>query len=90
MTPEENALMIPLYGLFYIDDVTAFDGLTEETLDKWKALYSEDEMNGIYDGVRWAIAHPDHDFYSILSGLRHSNEDIYLFFCKLGKSMGIA
>lgn len=49
--------------------------------------FAEAELKGIHDAVRWAVPHPEHNFSGILSGIRDSNQDIHLFFCKLGASM---
>lgn len=87
----DSALMIPLYILVYIEDVTTFEGLPERAIEGWKEMYSEEQLQSIYRTILWGIAHPEHNFQAIMPySVRHSNEDIHLFLCKLGKSFGIA
>ncbi len=82
-------LNYPLYMLYYVDDVTQFSGLNENQL----ATLAKEEPHinsAIKDAIRWAIEHPEFDFQEFDDTLPHSNEDIYDFLCKVGRSLGLS
>jgi len=82
-----NFLRIPLYKLYYIDDVSEFSGFTIQSLESLKCEYSESELRAIVESVNWATHNPDYDFSSLLPNLQHSNEDIYKYLCTLRDSL---
>ena len=87
MSTQINFLKIPLYKLYYINDVEAFIGLTERDLDSLRNEYTESELVEIIHSVQWAIQNQNYDFSSLLPNLNHSNEDIYKYLCKLECSL---
>ena len=82
-----NFLKIPLYKLYYIDDLSDFAGLTEQELESLENEYDEFELKGIIESVEWAKRNPDYDFSSLLPNLQHSNEEIYGYLCIMGTSL---
>lgn len=81
-------LNYPLYSLYYLDDVTQFTGLNEKAI---AALTSHEEhiVAGIKEAILWAVQHPEFDYMGFDDDLRHSNEDIYDYLCKVAKSLGL-
>lgn len=77
-----NFLKIPLYKLYYIEDVNDFTGFDKEALDEIIAEYEPEEIEGILNSLEWANNHPDYDFSSMLPDLNHSNADIYEYVSK--------
>jgi len=82
-----NFLKTPIYKLNYIDNVSDFSGLTMQNLESLKSEYDELELKGIIESVNWAVKNPDYDFLSLLPGLKHTNEEIYEYLCKLEGSL---
>jgi len=82
-----NFLRIPLNKLYYIDNVNDFSGLALQDLESLKSEYDESELKGIVESVRWATENPNYDFLSLLPNLQHSNEDIYIYICKVENSL---
>jgi len=82
-------LEYPLYMLHYIDDVTQFSGLNEKQI-KSMTDYEEHIVTGIKEAVLWAVQHPEFDFMEFDDTLRHSNEDIYDYLCKVAKSLDVS
>lgn len=66
MIEQDSVPMIPLYGLFYIEGVSAFEDHSQRTLATWNDSYSKTEMEGVQDAIRLAIAQNGYDFHSIL------------------------
>ena len=88
MTNVESVLEIPLYLLHSIQDVTVWEGLPEKFVAQWNTEYTDDELKSIDHAVQSAIAHPEHNFHSIID-VHHSNDPIYEFLCKFAKSTGV-
>lgn len=84
---ELTFLRIPLHKLYYLDSIADFDGFSMEDLDALSKEYSEDEIKNIKNSVRWAIEHPDTDFQSLLPDLPFSNNEIYSYLVKIGKTL---
>ncbi len=82
-----NFLRIPLYKLNYIDNVNDFSGLTVQDLESLKSEYDKSELKSIVESVNWATKNPDYDFLSLLPDLRHTNEEIYNYLCRLENSL---
>lgn len=82
-----NFLKIPLNKLYFIDEISNFTGLSEEDLTSLKEEYSEEELSGIIESVRWATKNPSYDFSVLLQNSQYSNELIYQFLCRLEKSL---
>ena len=87
LTMNKNFLKIPLNKLYFIDDVETFSGLSIQDLDSLRTEYDESELNEIIESIKWARQNPDFDFLSLLPKLKHSNEDIYKYLCKLEFSL---
>lgn len=85
----ENFLRIPLYKLYYIDNVSDFSGLTKKDLESLKAEYDESELIGIAESVRWATHNQNYDFASLLPNLKQSNDEIFKYLCELDASLRI-
>jgi len=82
-------LRIPLNKLFYIDDVSDFDGLSKKDISALKVEYSDEEITNIKESVAWAVDNPEYDFSSLLPNMPHSNADIYDFLNKVHKTINI-
>lgn len=82
-----SILMFALYRLYYIDDVTTFDGFSADDLLDLKDSYDEHRVTLFVESVHWAVAHPEYDFLSVLPNLPHSNAAIYQYVCKICRSL---
>ena len=80
-------IKIPLYKLYYLENVKDFPGLDSANVEMFRKEYSDEEIKGILSSLAWASKNPSHDFSSMLPNLRHSNEDIYNYFCKVYQSL---
>jgi hypothetical protein len=83
----KNFLRIPLHKLYYIDNVSDFSGFTKKDIESLKNEYDESELIGIVESVRWATQNQNYDFSSLLPNLKHSNDEIFLYLCKLDVSL---
>ncbi len=54
-----------------------------------KREYDEETRAHIEAALRWAIDHPNHDFHSFDTDLRHANGEIYAYLCKIASSLGV-
>ena len=75
-----------MHKLYYIDRVDEFIRLTDDEINGLRLVYSESELQNISSSVRWAIENGYYDFSSLLPNIRHSNEDVYKYLCKLYRS----
>jgi len=82
-----NFLRIPLFDMLHIDNVNEFKGLNKEDIESFKSGYEESEFEGIVESIRWAKQNPDYDFLALMPKLKKSNEDIYIYLCKLESSL---
>jgi hypothetical protein len=87
MSTHINYLRIPLYKLYYLDDIDTFTGLTEKDINSLKTEYTVEELSEIIKSVNWAVKNKEYDFASLLPNLNRSNEDIYKYLCKLERSL---
>ncbi|MBC3917322.1 hypothetical protein H8L32_07535 [Undibacterium sp. CY18W] len=69
------------------NDVSDFAGLSIDAIALLPEEYSEEELSGIFEALRWATKNPGYDFRSLLPDLRHSNGDIYQYLCKIEVSL---
>ena len=76
LNKKQKYLRIPLYKLYYIDDINQFNGLSVSELNQLEHDYTEQELEDITNALIWAKENPEFDFSSLLPGLRHSNNDI--------------
>ncbi len=83
----KNFLRIPLHKLYYIDNVSDFSGFTKKDIESLKSEYDESELMGIVESVRWATQNQNYDFSSLLPNLKHSNDEIFQYLCKLDVSL---
>jgi len=83
----KNFLRIPLHKLYYIDNVSDFSGFTKKDIESLKSEYDESELIGIVESVRWATQNQNYDFSSLLPNLKHSNDEIFQYLCKLDVSL---
>ena len=82
----ERTLRIPLYRLYYVDDV--LEG--ERELESMENLVDENrqhEVQDVIEALEWASEHSEYDFASLLPGLRHSNRDIYSYLMSVLKRL---
>lgn len=82
-----NFIRIPLFKLHHISSIDDFSGLTEEEWSAAALEYSEEELVEIKKSIRWAVENEGFDFQSLLPNIKFSNHEIYVFFCKLNKTM---
>ena len=82
-----NFLKIPLYKLYYIENVEDFREFDSDDLVALKSEYSPEEVNSIVDSLAWASRNSGYDFSSLLPKLSHSNADIYKYVCKVYQSL---
>jgi hypothetical protein len=82
-----RTLRIPLYKLFYIDDLQNFYGFSLEELKQFHIDYTKDEREHIITALEWAVNNPKFDFRSLLPGLQQPNESIYRYICILHKQL---
>ena len=76
-------LKIPLYKLYFIEDLKSFSRFSKEDLESFKREYNEFEIKAINDSLTWVRQYPTYNFLSLLPNLRHKNADIYKYLCKL-------
>ena len=81
-TTHPAALALPLYGLYYIDDVHAAEILDEKSLAQMLKEYDDSEIQAIKDALKWGTEHREYDFSFVLPNLKHSNDDIYCYIVK--------
>lgn len=77
-----------LYLLHYIDDVTQFTGLNDRQIAAMSNREPDIVLN-VREAIMWGVQHPEFDFLAFNGSLCHSNEDIYVFLCKVAKSLGL-
>lgn len=90
MNNELKFLRIPLTMIEYIDDVEGFQGLNERQLEAVPRDYEPHEVAGIVAGLRFAEAHPEYDFASLITGLNRTNAQIHPFLMKILRSLEAA
>ncbi len=78
-TKPPDRLWIPLYKLYYIEDVRREVLLSDESLAQYSRDYSESERREIEAALEWGKTHPEYDFRTVLPNLPHSNEDIHYY-----------
>jgi hypothetical protein len=76
-------LRIPVAFMDQMADPLAFTGLTPEAATALKDDYSEMEIQGIRNGLDYAIKHPNYDFAALIPGIAYSNGQILEFLTKL-------
>jgi len=76
-------LRIPLYKLYYVDNIENFVGLNKDELDGFRKDYSQQEIKDIINALKWAVENPGFDFQSLLPNLPQKNELIYKYLCRL-------
>jgi len=65
-----------LYELFYLDSPETFTGLNSNAFDRFRTIYSAEEIQRARESLRWAMTCDDFDFKSLLPNLPHDNGDI--------------
>lgn len=83
---EINWLKIPLYKLYYLNNINDFSGLSDEDLKLLSKEYTDEEIQHMSAALAWASKNPDYDFSSLLPNLRHKNSDIHVYLCKVYES----
>jgi hypothetical protein len=76
-------LRIPLYKLYYVDNIDKFVGLKKDEIDGFRKDYSQQEIKDIINALKWAVENPTFDFQSLLPNLPQGNELIYKYLCRL-------
>lgn len=84
-----NWLKIPLYKLYYLNNVNEFIALSEEDLNRLRKEYTDEEIQRLSAALAWASKNPDYDFSSLLPNLRHKNHDIHAYLCKVYESFKV-
>lgn len=79
----KQALMIPMYMLYYIDDVTSFDGFDPAQLETISETYTAAELADIADAVIWACDNPELDLTDLLPDLPHNNAAIHEYLARI-------
>jgi hypothetical protein len=87
MSVNLNLLRIPMYALQHMGDIDAFQGLTQQQLDRLPAAYSADEVAGIVQALRFARDNPAHDFLALMPELPFSNAQIHRYLCAVLQSI---
>lgn len=80
-------LRIPLYGLYHLDALEGYEGLSHQEIESFRVEYTEDIRNGIIQSLRWAGSHPDVDLTQILPDLPFSNAKIHFYASKVLSSL---
>jgi hypothetical protein len=81
------SLRIPLYKLFYIDDIEEFEGLSDPELIQLNSAYALDEIEEIRNALKWGTNNPNYDFKSILPGIKFNNQSIYKYICIISEQL---
>lgn len=68
-------------------DVHAFKELPDSNADLLWNEYTEEEVQDIVEALEFAADHPHFDFVGLIPTIRHSNQDIHLFLCKILRSI---
>lgn len=82
-------LRIPLYKLYYIEDLSQFEGLNEQELMQWKDQYNVEEQRSIVKALGWAVNNPHYDYRSLLPNLRQSNSSIHQYIYKVYSQLSV-
>lgn len=80
-------LRIPLYKLYYVDNIDNFVGLDKDELNAFREDYSQQEIEEIINALKWAVENPEFDFQSLLPNLLQKNESIYQYLCRLNDQL---
>ena len=83
MKAAQDALMVPLYKLLYIDDVAAFEGLDEGEVETIAETYAPSELADMAAAIRGACANPQADLTGIHLGLEHDNAAIHTYLTRV-------
>jgi hypothetical protein len=73
-----NFLRIPLYKLYYIDNVYDYV-IDDQFIKAYSKAYSEQERGSILEALEWASVNADYDFKSLLPDIKFTNEEIYFY-----------
>lgn len=84
----EDKLRLVLYGLFYVEDLAAFGGLTDSQKDAFRRDHSSDELRNMREGLEWGIANPDYPFSTLWAGIQFSDEEILAYIQILSRDFG--
>ena len=76
-------LRIPLYKLYYVENIENFVCLKEDEIDGFRRDYTQQEIKDIINALKWAVENPEYDFQSLLPNLPQRNELIYKYLCRL-------
>ncbi len=73
-------LRIPIYGLYYIENLDISNYIEADAL-LFKRDYSFEKRKNIYESLEWAIFNPNYDFRSISThkDLPYSNVEIFQY-----------
>ena len=78
-----KVLRVPLYKLYYVDNIENFVGLNKVELDSLRRDCSQERIKEIINSLKWAVENPAFDFQSLLPNLPQKNELIYKYLCRL-------
>ena len=82
-----DILRIPLYKLFYIDDLESFSGLTAEETAAMHRGYTAEVIDEIVAAMRWSVEDTDVDLTRLSHGLSYSNDQLRRFLRRMLESI---
>ena len=71
-------LIVPLYYLYYMDDVAQMMRV-KINVDDLRKQHDADWIRNTVESLEWAAEHPGFPFASILPNIPFSDEEVYLF-----------
>jgi hypothetical protein len=80
-------LAYPLYGLYHLDTLEGYEGLSRQQIESFREEYTEELRSEIIQSLRWARSHPDVDLTQILPDLPFSNANIHFYASKVLASL---
>ena len=82
----EVFLRYPLYKLYYLEDISNFQGLSSEELAAFRE-YEAPQRSAIMNALKWVSENPDVDLTNVLPDLPFQNNDIHLYIEKVLASL---
>ncbi len=71
-----DELRTVLYTIFYVEDLSAFQGLTSSQKEAFLRDHTLEELGKMRDGLRWGVANSDYNFSSLWEGLSYTDQEI--------------
>lgn len=83
---ELTYIRIPLYDLYYIDNMGDIKNSNFLNIDYYKH-YDLEIIKGIFQQLEWSVKNPNYDFSLLLPDLPFNNKDIYEFLVNIHSFM---